>query len=260
MKRAIRLLVFGTICLCLWPPLLVTAHRFQESISAMAGEQECVVAWRSLAEQGQVRAQYNLGEAYFKGFSVAKDFEEAAGWYRKAAEQGYALAQYQLGAMYTFGVGVPQNDVKAYAWLTAAATLDPWTPDGIISIPDAVRSVKRTYLAARMTPAEVTAAQKLSHKYQEAYVVLFRTARATALPVPQPVLNEHDKEARRLIFYLYYAGNYDWREIALRLNAGGLSAPQGGAWRGEQVHQLARRIVMGLMTCDGMAVEAAGAN
>ena len=35
MKRAIRLPVFGTICLFLWPPL-ATAHRFLESISAMA--------------------------------------------------------------------------------------------------------------------------------------------------------------------------------------------------------------------------------
>ena len=37
-------------------------------------------------------------------------------WYRKAAEQGDAKAQNNLGRMCFKGEGVPEDDVRAYAW------------------------------------------------------------------------------------------------------------------------------------------------
>jgi uncharacterized protein len=52
------------------------------------------------ADQGDVSAQYNLGEMYRGGRFVPRDIQEAVKWYRKAAEQGYAKAQYSLGFMY----------------------------------------------------------------------------------------------------------------------------------------------------------------
>ena len=48
--------------------------------------------FRKAAEQGNVIAQFNLGELYFYGWGVDQNDTEAARWYRKAAEQGYELA------------------------------------------------------------------------------------------------------------------------------------------------------------------------
>ena len=46
---------------------------------------------------------------------------EAVKWYRKAAEQGNARAQNNLGLMYATGEGVPENVINAYVWLSISA-------------------------------------------------------------------------------------------------------------------------------------------
>lgn len=52
--------------------------------------------FRTLAEQGEVNAQYYLGMMYASGRG-AKDPRQAIIWFRKAAEQDYLPAQYNLG-------------------------------------------------------------------------------------------------------------------------------------------------------------------
>ena len=71
---------------------------------------------KALAEKGDTRAQYNLGNMYADGRGVEKDAKEAARWYRKAAEQGSALAQSNLGAMYAKGEGVLEDNKEAVKW------------------------------------------------------------------------------------------------------------------------------------------------
>lgn len=73
------------------------------------------------AEQGHVKAQYNLGNGYRRGKGVTQDYAEAQKWYRKAAEQGYAIAQNNLGAMYYSGEGVLQDTIAAHMWFNIAA-------------------------------------------------------------------------------------------------------------------------------------------
>ena len=46
--------------------------------------------------QGDIEAQYNLGESYEYGEGVMKDYEEAVKWYLKAAKQGDEEAQQKL--------------------------------------------------------------------------------------------------------------------------------------------------------------------
>ena len=77
--------------------------------------------WTPLAEQGDARAQYNLGIMYGKGDGVPQDDAEAVKWYRLAAEQGLAVAQFNLGVMYNFGKGVPQDGAEAVKWFRLAA-------------------------------------------------------------------------------------------------------------------------------------------
>src|ERR1700704_3745860 len=56
--------------------------------------------FRPPAEQGDARAQYNLGLMYYYGDGVMEDHGEAIKWLRLAAEQGFAAAQDRLGTMY----------------------------------------------------------------------------------------------------------------------------------------------------------------
>ena len=73
------------------------------------------------AEQGDSKAQIDLGIAYENGKGVAKDEAQAALWFRKAAEQGDALAQDILGYLYANGKGVGMDKVQAVAWYRKAA-------------------------------------------------------------------------------------------------------------------------------------------
>jgi TPR repeat protein len=76
--------------------------------------------FRSSAEQGVAIAQFNLANMYAEGEGVPQDEAEAAKWYRKAAEQGLASAEYNLGNMYSSGRGVPRDEVEAQKWYRKA--------------------------------------------------------------------------------------------------------------------------------------------
>ncbi len=73
------------------------------------------------AEQGNARAQTNLGVRYNLGEGVPEDFAEALRWYRLAAQQGDAKAQYNIGVMYANGEGFPEDFAEAIRWYRLAA-------------------------------------------------------------------------------------------------------------------------------------------
>ena len=68
------------------------------------------------AKHGDSSSQLVLGEMYFEGKDVKKDYKEAAKWYLKAAEQGDADAQYNLALMYENGNGVLKDPNTAIEW------------------------------------------------------------------------------------------------------------------------------------------------
>ena len=70
-----------------------------------------------LALQGDVSAQYRLGNAYRDGKGVAKDHAKSAEWYRKAAEGGSTEADVALGDFYCSGF----TAAKPIHWDKAAA-------------------------------------------------------------------------------------------------------------------------------------------
>ena len=74
-----------------------------------------------IAERGDAKAEFLLGEYCHVGVGVEKDFAEAVKWYRKAAEQWYAPAQYELGKCYEKGEGVEQDYIEAFKWFHEAA-------------------------------------------------------------------------------------------------------------------------------------------
>jgi TPR repeat protein len=109
-----------------------------------------------LAEQGDAKAQYNLGVMYRKGHGVPKNDAEAVNWYRKAAEQGYVDAQYNLGFMYHTGEGVPYDYAKAYMWWSLAKAL------GDNNVENNLDMIKE-----EMTRAEIAKAQALAAEWWE---------------------------------------------------------------------------------------------
>jgi TPR repeat protein len=82
---------------------------------------EAMKWYRRAAEKGLADAHYNLGVMYNNGEGVLQDYTEAKKWFRKAAEQGYAKAQYNIGSMYHKGEGVPQDYTEAMKWYRKAA-------------------------------------------------------------------------------------------------------------------------------------------
>ncbi len=116
--------------------------------------------WRPLAEQGNAKAQFNLGLIYSKGRGVPQDYTEAARWYRRAAEQGVAQAQYTLGFMYSKGRAVPQDYAQAHMWYSLAVSRYPPSKDRDKAV------FNRNIITAKMTPAQIAEAQKLAREWK----------------------------------------------------------------------------------------------
>jgi hypothetical protein len=58
------------------------------------------VEWYSkAAEQGDVDAQYKLGQMYYYGDGVGADFSKAVEWYTRAAEQGHEKAKAKIAEL-----------------------------------------------------------------------------------------------------------------------------------------------------------------
>ena len=80
-----------------------------------------ILCYTILAEQGDASAQFNLGYCYKNGLGVEQDYEKAVEWYTKSAEQGIAYAQLNLGYCYDKGLGVEQDYEKAVEWYAKSA-------------------------------------------------------------------------------------------------------------------------------------------
>lgn len=73
------------------------------------------------AEQGNAKAQYNVGEMFEKGKGAERDSKKSFSWYSKSAEQGNKKAAYKVGLAYLKGIGVNKNFQKAHKWFKKSA-------------------------------------------------------------------------------------------------------------------------------------------
>ncbi|MDH5740869.1 MAG: sel1 repeat family protein [Nitrospira sp.] len=106
-----------------------------------------------IAENGDVRAQYNLGLLYASGLGVTHDYQAALKWHRLAAGQGHAGAQNALAQMYAKGHGIPQDNVRAHMWYSVAVeSSTAGSKDELMK--------DRDNLASRMTPAQIQKAEE----------------------------------------------------------------------------------------------------
>ena len=114
--------------------------------------------FRKAAEQGHAGAQLLVGSMYAEGLGVPMDDAKAVTWFWKAAEQGHAGAQSNLGFMYYQGHGVPRDYVQAHKWFNLAAS------EG-----DKTALTNRDLIVKKMTPADISKAQKLAREWRAAF-------------------------------------------------------------------------------------------
>lgn len=84
------------------------------------------------AEQGEVKAQSDIGFLYYESKELPQNQEKALYWTRRAAEAGYGPAQTNLGYFYTIGFGVSKDIPQAIYWYEKAAKQD--VPDANYSL------------------------------------------------------------------------------------------------------------------------------
>jgi len=161
-----------------------------ENAQGVIQDYKTAVKWYTLAaEQGNAYAQKNLGFMYAKGKGVPQNDKTAVKWYTLAAEQRNAYAQKNLGALYAKGKGVPQNDKTAVKWYKLSAEqgdaraqfllgmmyllgrgvkrdivyASMWTNLSILN-GNEIGAKIRNIIAKRMTPADISTAQKLARE------------------------------------------------------------------------------------------------
>jgi len=73
------------------------------------------------AAEGDVEAQYAVGDMYYKGRGTYVDHEKAYIWFRRSAALGHRKAEFKLGYMYLKGIGVGQDSTRAFELLRSSA-------------------------------------------------------------------------------------------------------------------------------------------
>lgn len=104
------------VLLCL--PLMFTSEVHAEPYAA---ESKFISELKAEADKGNAEAQFKLGNSYYVGVGVAKNYPEAVRWLTKSASLGFAKAESALGTMYYSGFGVPKDNVEALKWWRKAA-------------------------------------------------------------------------------------------------------------------------------------------
>ena len=83
---------------------------------------QLALQWLTKAADNQVtEAQIELGNLYFNGTEVERDYEQAAYWLEFAASSGDPDAQYLLGRLFQKGWGVARDKSVAVMWYRRAA-------------------------------------------------------------------------------------------------------------------------------------------
>jgi TPR repeat protein len=193
MMLGTRSWVFGVLALSLHAQAF--AGQFEDATAAyQRGDYATAVELiRPLAQQGDVRAQFNLATIYYNGRGVRQDHAEAAKWFREAADQGDMQAQRHLGFMYANGQGVARDDREAVRWYGRAAEQGD---------ADAQVNLGVMYSAARGTSQNYVLAHKWFSLAAERYPVSDRLKRQQAMKnsevLESKMTPEQLAEARRL--------------------------------------------------------------
>ncbi len=86
-----------------------------------ANDEKALYYYEQTAEKGHALAQLWLGNAYMYGSKCDIDYTKAVYWYEKAINSSIANAQYHLGLCYHYGLGVKKDENRAYRLIEMGA-------------------------------------------------------------------------------------------------------------------------------------------
>lgn len=116
--------------------------------------------YRRAAAAGNAMAASTLGDMYYYGRDVPQDYAGAVMWWQIAADQGIAIAQLNLSVMYANGDGVEQDYVKSHMYANLAAAHLPVGEDRDIAIKN------RDVIAKTLTSAQLAEAQRMASEWR----------------------------------------------------------------------------------------------
>jgi hypothetical protein len=126
---------------------------------------KAVPAFARLAELGHPVAEWLMGNIYFFGQGIPKDYGKARIMFEAAANQGYFAAFAPTAQMHVQGLGIAADPSKAYYWYNIAAA----------QLPDSAQRTdmvnRREAVAAQLTPAQIEAAQKRANNFKPKQVI-----------------------------------------------------------------------------------------
>jgi uncharacterized protein len=157
MKTPLTLLLSLTFLFLFGGSSVLFADDLQDGLDA-ASKGDYKAAYKlllPLAEQGDAKAQYNLGWMYKGGLGLPQDYQETFKWWRLAAQQGHASAKFNVGSMYYKGLGVPQDYVLAHMWLNLASS------QGHVNA-----RTNKNIVESKMTPSQIEEAQRMARNWK----------------------------------------------------------------------------------------------
>jgi TPR repeat protein len=136
------------------------AGPYEDAEAAIKADNEdrALAVLQPLAAKGETRAQFEVGQLLY--LFKKKDIE-AKRLFELAAAKGHGEAMYYLGNIYQNGTSVRQNYVEAYKWyILAVVHASPRKPG--YGDPKETATKNRDFLAAKMTAAQISEAQRLA--------------------------------------------------------------------------------------------------
>ena len=100
---------------------LALAQMYTFNLFVKQSHKTALMFYHKAAEQGDKRAEFQIGLAYFNGDAGTKDYKKALKWFKKAADHGHVKAQVMVGVMHFFGDGIEKNYKTAIEWYKKAA-------------------------------------------------------------------------------------------------------------------------------------------
>lgn len=160
--RILLIFLIATAVLGLYQQYAIAKPK--NATSAMAtGEYKIAADYYAEAiTEGDQRASNSLGNLYYLGLGIERNYPQATQLYFNAAKAGVAEAQLNLGHMFKLGLGVESDPMRAFAWYNMA---------DIHGSPAAELYMKQISQEWTLSPLQISTAlskwSKLSHLIDE---------------------------------------------------------------------------------------------
>ena len=114
-------------CVIIFTPLVSFAGKLDDGVLAFE-RQNYAMAYETLlplAENGDAKAQYYIGEMLVGGLGVSGDMRKGVYWLEQSVNNRYYIAARTLGKMYLSGFGVPMDAEKGAQYFLLYQSLLP---------------------------------------------------------------------------------------------------------------------------------------